>query len=54
MMTKYNTVEVYSDGRAYNEDFGFGRVEDYDSENGRVLVRFNSDPWYPKWYFVRV
>ena len=33
--------------RVYNTEWGFG--EALAEEDGKILVRFDADPWFPKW-----
>ena len=34
--------------RVYDEDWGWGEI--IAESTDKVLIRWDADPWYPKWY----
>lgn len=35
--------------KVYDEEYGWGEV--LAETTDKILVRWDSDPWYPRWYY---
>lgn len=44
------TVEIVRENKAWNDKMGFSDV--IAEEDGKVLVRFDADPWCPTWAII--